>query len=86
MIKPPKSKIAIALYVVGFLFACGFAVALYQFNQLPGDTREGTMAKISVLRTVRNTGFTAITILVFGHVVPMIADIRWKLFEGGSNA
>ena len=86
MMSPPKSKISIALYVVAFLFACESAVALYQFLQLPGDTREGTIAKMSALGVFRQTGLTALLILVFGYVVQMIADIRWKLFEGTADA
>ncbi len=86
MRNPPKSKISIALYFVAFLFACGCAVALYQFIQLPGDTRQGTIAKMRVLGVVRHTGFIALSIFAFGYVVQMIADIRWKLFEGKTDA
>jgi hypothetical protein len=86
MMKPPRSRISIALYVVAAIIACGCAVALYQFMQLPGDTRAGTLAKMNALRVARQNGLTALCIFAFGYGLQMIADIRWKLFEGSTDA
>ena len=86
MTKPPKSKVAVGLFVIAAAFACGCALAIYQFVQLPGDTRAGTMTKIGVLEVVRYSGIATLMTFVLGYVVQMIADIRWKLFEGQINA
>ena len=86
MITPPKSKVAIMLFVIATFFACGFAVAIYQFVRMPGDTREGTVTKINVLEVARYSGIAALMTFVLGYVVQMIAEIRWKLFEGQTNA
>ncbi len=86
MKKPPMSKISVALYILAFVFACGCTVALYQFVQSPGDTRQGTIAKIAALGAFRYSGIAALTAFVSGYVVQIVVDIRWKLFEGEKNA
>ena len=86
MSKSPKSKVAIALFVFASFFAIGCLIALYQFVQLAGDTRPATIAKISVLEAIRYSGIAALITFVTGYIVQMIADIRWKLFEGQVNA
>ena len=86
MNKPPKSKVSLILFVIAAFFAIGFLIALYQFVQLPGDNRPATLAKISVLEAIRYSGIAALITFVAGYIVQMVTDIRWKLFEGQTNA
>ena len=86
MTKPPKSKVAIMLFIASAAFAFACALAIYQFGQLPGDTRQGTINKIGMLEVVRYSGISALMSFVSGYVVQMISDIRWKLFDGQTKA
>ncbi len=86
MNRPPKSKVALVLFVIAAFFAIGCLIVLFQFVQLPGDTRLATIAKISALEAIRYSGIAALITFVAGYIVQMIADIRWKLFEGQVNA
>ena len=86
MTKPPKSKVAILLFIASAAFAFYCAFAIYQFAQLSGDSRQETMIKIGFLEIVRYTGIAALLTFVFGYVVQMIADIRWKLFAKQTNS
>lgn len=81
MTKPPKSKVAILLFIASAAFAFACALAIYKFAQLSGDTRQETMTKIAFLEVVRYSGITALVTFVSGFVVQMISDIRWKLFS-----
>ena len=82
MTKPPKSKVAIMLFIASAVFAFGCAYMIYVFGHLPGDTHEGTKAKIGALGGIRYSLITALMAFVLGHAVQMISDIRWKLFDG----
>lgn len=85
MTKPPKSKVAILLFIASAAFVFGCALAIYQFSQLSGGTRQGTMTKIGFLEVVRYSGIAALMTFVSGYVVQMISDIRWKLFAEQTN-
>ncbi len=85
MSKPPKSKIAIVLFIISVFFAFGTAFAIYKFVQTPGDTQQGTLLKITVLGLVRYSGIATLITFVSGYVIQMISDIRWKLFEGDAD-
>lgn len=80
MTKPPKSKVAILLFIASTAFAFGCALAVYQFAQFSGDTRPETITKIGFLEVARYSGIAALITFVSGYVVQMISDIRWKLF------
>ena len=82
MTKPPKSKVAIMLFIASAVFAFGCAYMIYVFGYLPGDTPQGTKAKMGALGGIRYSLFTALMAFVSGNAVQMISEIRWKLFDG----
>lgn len=86
MTKPPKSKVAVMLFIASAVFAIGCAYMIYVFGYLPGDTPQGTKAKIGALGGVRYSLFAALMAFVSGHAVQMISDIRWKLFDGQTES
>jgi len=86
MTKPPKSKVAIMLFIASAAFAFGCAYMIYVFGYLPGDTPQGAKAKIGALGGVRYSLFTALMAFVSGHAVQMLSDIRWKLFDGQTES
>ena len=86
MTKPPKSKVAIMLFIASAVFAFACAYMIYVFGYLPGDTPQGTKAKIGALGGVRYSLFTALMAFVSGHAVQMLSDIRWKLFDGQTES
>jgi hypothetical protein len=69
------------LFIASAVFAFGCAYMIYVFGYLPGDTPQGTKAKIGALGGVRYSLFAALMAFVSGHAVQMISDIRWKLFD-----
>ncbi len=78
--KPPVSKLAIAFYIVGLVWLASGLFALDTYSQL-GDS-QGAFAIVSLVPAM----IGAILTSLFGLVVQMIADIKWKLFEVNQDA
>ena len=85
MTTPPKSKVAIMLFIASAVFAFGCAYMIYVFGHLPGDTPQGTKAKIGALGGIRYSLFTALMAFVGSCLMDKLKAERMTAFGSIAN-
>ena len=85
MSEPPPSRVALGFYILTAVLAAAAIFSFVIFVQTPGSHIASSAKAAAAAASVR-TAILAITTGLFGRVVQMIADIRWKLFRGDLDA